>query len=992
MTTFRPARAAAAAAGAALLLAMVPAPAVLADVAVPGADAQAGASTLTVHYYKPGSQYESGIEAAALGGAEGTLTDVDADGFGTTMTFSFPEEEPDAYLGFTVTEDSTFPDDTRYVRAVDGAAEVWVVDGDPRAYDEPTRIDPEVVVKRDAKAYVAVEDLTELLDLTYTYGSNGYLFDGAAPGTLDVLTIHRGRDYFEIAVDRDRIGSNVTGNMLNEYTDLVFDDVDGFRQGGRYYLSFGAIERLFQVRPLVLDGAEYLLEKQFVAHDEITPADPGDVGFDPARLAELDDYINAQVADGSSAVAVVVTKDGKVVKEDAYGYALRYSTSEVDGVTQPAELLPQSQWQPAEVDTLFDLASNTKMYATNYALQRLVSEGRLDLDRTLVSFPGWEGFTDANSVYTGKWTVGGEGGIPERYTGKETITVRDILHHHAGLIPDPEYPNLGSAGELWYQTSDHTDRSGIIERISQTPLRYAPRTTFAYSDVDYMILGLLIEQISGKPLDVYLEEEIYGPLGLDDTLFTPLEHGVAPSRIAATELNGNTRDGNVSFGAHADGTPVYIRDYTLQGEVHDEKAFYSMDGVSGHAGLFSTTSDMAVLTQLMLGGGIYGGEQYFTQEVIDEFLTPYSLDPANVDASTVALGWRVHSKSAAAYYYFNWGPSRSTFGHQGWTGTLTVIDPLHDLTITILTNMRHSPVINPPNGFEGANFPIADLAPISAHVYRALEGESQQYNPLVEIGDVEDVSVERGTPLEAALAALPAATTVVDTAGATHAAPLTWEIADYDGATPGAYAARGTFALPAGVTQAEPPVELAVDATVTVTLPEPSIALSADEVDPGADVGVSGEGFAPGERVEIRLVDGSDPTEELGDAVLLGTADVAATSELAQTVTIDAATVPGAYVVVVTGLDSERTATSALTVRPGTPTQGPTEPPTEDPTGEPTGDPGGAPGGDQGRPPAPGGGDLPRTGGAPPVWLPALGLLLAGALTLLGARRRGEAR
>src|SRR5690606_2236646 len=107
---------------------------------------------------------------------------------------------------------------------------------------------------------------------------------------------------------------------LTAYTDLVFDDVDGFRQGGKYYLSFGYIERLFQVRTLVLDGSEYLLHKQSVAHDEVAAAAPADVGFDTARLAELDEYIEAQVADGSSAVAVVVTKDGKVVKEDAYGY------------------------------------------------------------------------------------------------------------------------------------------------------------------------------------------------------------------------------------------------------------------------------------------------------------------------------------------------------------------------------------------------------------------------------------------------------------------------------------------------------------------------------------------------------------------------------------------------------------------------------------------------------------------------------------------------
>src|SRR5699024_4815289 len=198
----------------------------------------------------------------------------------------------------------------------------------------------------------------------------------------------------------------------------------------------------------------------------------------------------------------------------------------------------------------------------------------------------------------------------------------------------------------------------------RTPLMYAPRSTFAYSDLDFMILGLIVEQVTGMRLDEYLRQEFYGPLGLQGTYFRPLDHGVNPHQVAATELNGNTRDGNVSFGTHPDGSDVYIRDYTLRGEVHDEKAFYTMAGIAGRAGLFSTTSDMAVLTQLMLNDGIYAGRQYFTEDVIEEFTTPYAADPSEADMSTIGLGWRVHSKRAAAYYYFNWGPSRSTFGHQ----------------------------------------------------------------------------------------------------------------------------------------------------------------------------------------------------------------------------------------------------------------------------------------------------------------------------------------
>lgn len=674
---------------------------------------------LTVHYASPAGADPRTVEAQSLDGQTGRLTGFDRDQFGAEYTFSFVRTDPDAYLGFTV-NDGTFGSDTRYVRAEDGAAQVWAIDGDPRGYTEPQAIPTGDVTWREGTPYVAVEDLTDLLELTYSYGTNGYEFDGAEPGSLDILTIFRGRDYYEIAVDRDRIGSNVTEYMLDDYTELVFDDVDGFRAGGQYYLSFGQIERLFQVGTLTEGEDSWLLLPEDVAHDRLSQAEPEEVGFDSDRLAELDAYIQAQVDDGGPAVAVIVTKDGKIVKQDAYGYALRYSTHDDDGETVPAELMPADQWEPATTDTLFDLASNTKMYATNYAIQHLVSQGRLDLDQPVSSFPGWECFVDESSIYTGIWTVGGEGGIEEVHTGKDTITLRDLLHHRGGMIPDPQYQNLNAAGELWYQTTEHTDRSGIISSICQTPLMYEPRTTFAYSDVDFMVLGLIVEQVTGQPLDVYLEQEFYAPLGLENTHFNPLEHGTAPEQVAATELNGNTRDGNVSFGTHPDGSDVYIRDYTLRGEVHDEKAFYAMDGVAGHAGLFSTTSDMAVLTQLMLNDGIYDGEQYFTEDVIEEFTAPYSPDPEEVSSSSYGLGWRVHTASSADYWYFNWGPSRSTFGHQGWTGTLTIIDPLHDMTITILTNMRHSPVIDPPNGFAGAQYPVADLAPISAHVYRAL--------------------------------------------------------------------------------------------------------------------------------------------------------------------------------------------------------------------------------------------------------------------------------
>jgi len=769
-----------------------------------------GDTQLIVHYYKGNGNYEGSIKASLFDGSvTGTVLEKKVDEYGLQMTLQFNGKNDDAYIGFVIPEDRVYPDDLRYVRATNGVAEVWLIDGDPRVYDRPLTIPAEHVMKKGNKGYVAVEDLTDLLHLTYKYGLNGYVFDGAPKATANILTIYHDRDYFEINVDTNRIGSNVTGNMLNEYNEFVFSDVDGFKENGKYYLSLGYIERLFQLAHLTFGGQDHLLEKQFTAYDQLRYAGkPEEVGFSSAKLDEMDQYVQQQIDDGFPAAAIIVVKDGKIVKESAYGYAKKYNTPLVDGSYKPAELLPREQWEPATTGTLFDLASNSKMYATNYAIQKLFSEGKLNLDQKLVDFPGWENFNDDYTVYTGKFTKGEK--------GKGTITIRDILHHYGGLIPDPEYPNLNSAGELWYQTQDPTDRKGIIDAICKTPLQYKPRTVFAYSDVDYMILGLLVEQITGKRLDQYVEQDIYAKLGITNTMFNPLKKGISPSRIAATELNGNTRDGNISFGNQADGTPVNIRSYTLQGEVHDEKAWYSMAGVAGHAGLFSTVGDMGMLTQLMLNGGIYNHSQLFTQEVRDEFITPYHVNANSVDSSTIGLGWRVHSKSAAAYYYFNWGPSRSTYGHQGWTGTLTIIDPVYNMSITVLTNFRHSPVISPPNGFDGGRFDLSDMVTLSAQVYRALIWDKEQYSTVQSIAPVANIEVAHGTTLNNAVAALAPKTTITDSKGNTHPVDLTWTIADYNGDAAGSYEATGTFELPDGVLQSEPALELRVTAVVTV--------------------------------------------------------------------------------------------------------------------------------------------------------------------------------
>lgn len=601
----------------------------------------------------------------------------------------------------------------------------WIHCGDHGTYRAPAAVPSSAWTRAGDIIWVRQSALTSLLGVTFAAPApNAGVFDDHAAGTVTTVVATRGHDTLELDPVAGRVGVNVASQMLNSYTELTWRDAEVRLGSGGVEMSTRALRDLFDVRADVLRGMLYLSQQVRVARDTVRDLRGTSVaaaGFDEQRLASLDAFLDEQVAAGFPSAAIVVTRHGRVVHEYATGWAKKYSTTRrPDGGVDPAVLLPVDQWQPTTTATLYDLASNSKMYATNYAVMMLVSQGRLDLDRTIKSFPGWEAFSDASTMYTGKWTVGD--GLKGEFHGKDTLTVRDILHHEGGMLPDPMYHSAKVAGGLYYQnTSDPSDRAGIINAICRTPLAQAPRTGYIYSDVDFMILGLLVEQITGHRLDRYLERGLYRSMGLRNTVYNPLQKGFRPEQCAATELNGNTRDGGVDFGTAPDGRSAFIRRYTLQGEVHDEKAFYTLAGVAGHAGLFSTLGDMACLTQLMANQGIYGGRRWIDPDVVADFVKPYGDTAALADTSTHGLGWRVNPPTGDTYWYFSWGPSRTAIGHTGWTGTLTVIDPQRDMTVTLLTNMRHSPVITPGhNDFQTTTMDLSDYTPALGRVYQAL--------------------------------------------------------------------------------------------------------------------------------------------------------------------------------------------------------------------------------------------------------------------------------
>lgn len=392
------------------------------------------------------------------------------------------------------------------------------------------------------------------------------------------------------------------------------------------------------------------------------------------QFSKVDELINNDVEAGFPGAVLLVLKDGEIIKRSAYGYARKYA----DGG------MPLAQPIKMQTDHLFDLASNTKMFATNFALMKLVSEGKIDVTRPI---------SDYLPEYQGQ--------------GRESRLVRDLLTHTAGYSPQVRFfTKDNELGPRFYSQNKKQTEHLLLTRV---PFEVGRQTKAVYSDTDYMLLGLLVERVTHTSLDRFVEQEIYHPLALQHTLFNPLRKGFAPSQFAATEINGNTRDGKVDFDN--------VRTYVLQGEVHDEKAFYSLDGVAGHAGLFSDVDDLAVLAQTLLNGGGYGQHKMFNRAVLDKFVKPEEGD------SSFGLGWRRADHGQQKWHF---GPYASpyAYGHTGWTGTVTVIDPAYDLAIILLTNARHSKIVEREDGhgaeFKGKLFETGKYGSIISLVYEAI--------------------------------------------------------------------------------------------------------------------------------------------------------------------------------------------------------------------------------------------------------------------------------
>jgi len=286
------------------------------------------------------------------------------------------------------------------------------------------------------------------------------------------------------------------------------------------------------------------------------------------------------------------------------------------------------------LDTVFDLASLTKVVATTTSVMKLVEDGRIRLaDRVSDHIPGFERHNKTN------------------------ITIRQLMVHTSGLRPD-----LDSANP-W--TGDDTAIQLAMAEIPTAP----PGERFIYSDINYFLLGDIVRRVSGLRLDEFARRHVFEPLGMKDTGFLPPE-ALRP-RIAPTEPC-------TDFGWPCDGPDMKM----MRGVVHDWTA-RRMGGVAGHAGLFSTAADLAVFCQMLLNGGSYKGTRILSPLTVAKMTTPVS---GTGDPNVRGLGWDIDST-----YSSNRGELLpvGSFGHTGFTGTSLWIDPVTQTFVVFLSNRVH---------------------------------------------------------------------------------------------------------------------------------------------------------------------------------------------------------------------------------------------------------------------------------------------------------------
>lgn len=335
--------------------------------------------------------------------------------------------------------------------------------------------------------------------------------------------------------------------------------------------------------------------------------EPGKAVFRPAKLAAMDAAIEKAVSEKECPGGVLWLEHDGVSYHKAFGNRA---------------VVPEPE--PMTEDTIFDVASLTKVIATTPAVMRLVERGQIRLDAPA-------------RTYITEFKGG----------GKELVTVKELLTHTSGLPPDIE------------TRSGWTGQGKAIEKACAEKLQSPPGAVFRYSDINFLLLGEIVQRVTHTPLEVFVQREIFGPLKMHSTGFLPppkLIHRIAPTEVV-------------------NGAP-------LRGVVHDPSA-RKMGGVAGHAGLFTTASDLARYARMLLNLGTLEGARIFEPETV-RLMTGVQTPP-EISAKR-GLGWDIASPFS--------GPRGELFpvgsyGHTGWTGGSLWIDPFSKTFVIFLSNRNH---------------------------------------------------------------------------------------------------------------------------------------------------------------------------------------------------------------------------------------------------------------------------------------------------------------
>ena len=400
---------------------------------------------------------------------------------------------------------------------------------------------------------------------------------------------------------------------------------------------------------------------------------PAALGFDTKKLGTIDSIVEDAIQQRAMPGAVVmVVKDGKIAYERAFGYTTYDSID------------------PVYTETIYDLASITKIMATTLSVMKLYDEGKINLTKTLGDYLPWV-----------------------KGTNKEALVIRDILLHEAGLkawIPfyretiDTIYTNAAS-GALYAQFPDslygirvaenvymrNDWRDTMYKRILESEL--TPQGQYIYSDNDFIFLGKIVEEITGQTLDEYVQKTFYEKLKLSNTTFRPRTK-FPLSYIAPTESEGG------------------FRRQLIHGDVHDPGAAM-FGGVAGHAGLFSNAQDLAVLSQLLLNEGRMNGITFFKKETVALFTGYHS----NISRRGLGFDKPEKDNHTRKEPYPAFSASPATFGHTGFTGTCVWMDPEKNLVFIFLSNRVN-------NNGDANRFLRMNVRPkVHETIYRALGSE-----------------------------------------------------------------------------------------------------------------------------------------------------------------------------------------------------------------------------------------------------------------------------